>query len=179
MSLHVVLYQPEIPQNTGNIMRTCAATNATLHLIEPFGFSLSPSALKRYGVNYLEYVHYHTYPDYESFLKETKAKRWVFLTRYGQTRPDQIDLSNHEIEDLYLVFGRESTGIPKNILASHLEQCIRLPMTENVRSLNLANTVCTVIYEAHRQNEYQGLSLFEPDSMKGKDYLQTPEIEKK
>lgn len=170
MSLHVVLFQPEIPQNTGNIMRTCAAANATLHLIEPLGFALNEKSLKRYGVNYLEHVHYHLYPSYEAFLSQTQAKRFVFLTRYGFHRPDQVDLGHHE-DDLYLVFGRESTGIPKSILSKHIESCVRLPMTENVRSLNLANTVCTIIYEAHRQNNYQGLSLLEPESMKGPDWL--------
>ncbi len=170
MSLHVVLFQPEIPQNTGNIMRTCAATHATLHLIEPLGFSLSEKSLKRYGVNYLEHVDYHRYPNYESFLEQTNAERLIFLTRYGFKRPDQVDLGHHE-DDLYLVFGRESTGIPKSILKHHLDTCVRLPMSEQVRSLNLANTVCTIIYEAHRQNNYQGLSLFEPEELKGPDWL--------
>jgi tRNA (cytidine/uridine-2'-O-)-methyltransferase len=170
MSLHVVLYCPEIPQNTGNIMRTCAATNATLHLIEPLGFKLDPKSIKRSGVNYLEHVNYHVYPTWDHFLQSNNPQKMVFLTRYGFKTPDQIDMSSID-EELFLVFGKESTGIPKEILRNHLEFCVRLPMSEQVRSLNLANTVCTIVYEAKRQQQYHGLFMHEPESMKGPNWL--------
>ena len=169
MALHVVLYQPEIPQNTGNIMRTCAGTNTTLHLIEPLGFKVDEKTLKRSGVNYLEHAVFHVYPDFETFLSKNQGV-FLFFTRYGKKTPDQFDLSNPEL-NYYLVFGRESTGIPKSILRAHLDWCTRYPMNENIRSLNLANTVCLGIYEVLRQQAYHGLSKTEPASMKGEDWL--------
>ncbi len=169
MAIHVVLYQPEIPQNTGNIMRTCAATDTTLHLIEPLGFKLDPKSIKRSAVDYLEHVRYEIHPDWNAFYTGRNG-RFVFMTRYGATSPDKIDLSA-TAEDLYLVFGRESTGIPKAILRSHLETCVRLPMTDKVRSLNLANTVCVLVYEALRQQGYPGLFLHEPENFKGAAWL--------
>ncbi|MBU0997659.1 MAG: tRNA (cytidine(34)-2'-O)-methyltransferase [Firmicutes bacterium] len=169
MALNVVLYGPEIPQNTGNIMRTCAGTNTFLHLIEPFGFKLDMKYLKRSGVNYLEHVHFATYKNWEEFTSKNPG-RYAFLTRYGKKSPDQFDFKSKETE-YYLIFGKESTGIPKEILREHLEDCIRLPMNENIRSLNLSNVVCTVLYEALRQRDYENLSKSEPDSLKGADWL--------
>ena len=169
MGLHVVLYQPEIPQNTGNIMRTCAGTNTTLHLIEPLGFKVDDKSLKRSGVNYLEHAKFFVYPDFDTFLSKNQGE-FLFFTRYGKKTPDQFDLSNSD-KNIYLVFGRESTGIPKSILREHLDRCTRYPMNENIRSLNLSNTVCLGIYEVLRQQNYQGLSKTEPESMKGEDWL--------
>jgi tRNA (cytidine/uridine-2'-O-)-methyltransferase len=169
MPLHVVLYQPEIPQNTGNIMRTCAAVGARLHLIEPLGFSLSKKHLERSVVDYLPYVDFVVHPDWETFVKDARGS-FVFLTRYGSRSPDRFDMSDAK-EDLYLVFGRESTGLPKALLQSHLERCARLPMKPEVRSLNLANTVAVVVYEVLRQQGYPDLSLQEPESLKGADWL--------
>ncbi len=167
--LHVVLYQPEIPQNTGNIMRTCAGTNVLLHLIEPLGFKVDEKTLKRSGVNYLEHVHFDVFPDWDTFTQSHPGV-YVYFTRYGKKTPNQIDFTKNDI-DYYLVFGRESTGIPKSILRDHLEFCTRIPMNENIRSLNLANTVCLGIYEALRQRGYESLSKTEPASMKGEDWL--------
>lgn len=169
MPLHVVLYQPEIPQNTGNIMRTCAGTNTVLHLIEPLGFKVDEKTLKRSGVNYLEHVVFKVYPSWEEFVSLNPG-RYLYFTRYGKKTPDQYDLSDPN-ETIYLIFGRESTGIPKHILREHLSDCTRFPMNENIRSLNLANTVCLGIYEVLRQQNYQGLSRTEPESMKGEDWL--------
>lgn len=166
---HIVLYHPEIPQNTGNIMRTCAATNMRLHLIEPLGFKLDTKYVKRSAANYLEHVDYVVYPNWEDFI-DKNGGTYYFLTRYGQTSPDTMDYTVDE--DVYLIFGAESSGIPKSILQGHLERCLRLPMTDKVRSLNLSNTVAIVAYEVLRQQGYQGLYDHEPDSMKGKDYLQ-------
>lgn len=166
---HIVLYQPEIPQNTGNIMRTCAATNMKLHLIKPLGFSLDIKHVRRSAANYIEHTDYQVYENYEEFAEKNKGT-FYFVTRYGQKAPSAFDFSNPE-EEIYLIFGKESSGIPKEILAPHIEQCLRLPMTEHVRSLNLSNTVAILAYEVLRQQDYYGLERFEPESLKGKDFL--------
>ncbi len=166
---HIVLYHPEIPQNTGNIMRTCAATNMKLHLIEPLGFSLDTKYVKRSAANYLEYVDYQVYKNYDQFLKENTGE-FYFITRYGNKTPDVMDYQNKD-KDIYLIFGSESSGIPKEILKNHLDRCLRLPMTDKVRSLNLSNTVAILAYEVLRQQGYNGLFDHEPDTLKGKDYL--------
>ena len=166
---HVVLYHPEIPQNTGNIMRTCAAVDMKLHLIEPLGFSLDTKYVRRSAANYVEHVDYQVYPDWEAF-EQANPGQYYFLTRYGTKPPDAIDFTPSD-DDIYLVFGAESSGIPKSILTPHLDNCLRLPMTDKIRSLNLSNTVAIVAYEVMRQQGYPGLFDHEPDSMKGKDYL--------
>jgi len=169
MKINVVLYQPEIPQNTANIMRTCAGTDCVLHLIKPLGFKLDPKHLKRFAVNYLEHIHYIVYEDYQDFLSKNKG-RFFFMTRYGKKSPRQFNFKSVN-EDIYLVFGRESTGIPKSILKDHLEDCVRLPMNDKIRSLNLANTVAILIYEVLGQLDYLNLSLTEPETLKGPDWL--------
>jgi len=166
---HIVLYNPEIPQNTGNIMRTCAATNTMLHLIEPLGFSLDIKNVRRSAANYLEHTNYKVYKDWNHFLSENKGALF-FMTRYGQVSPDKMDYQNID-EDIYLVFGSESSGVPKEILKEHLNRCFRLPMTSKVRSLNLSNTVAIVIYEVLRQQEFNDLITHEPEIYKGKDFL--------
>jgi len=167
--LNVVLYGPEIPQNTGNIMRTCAGTDTFLHLIEPLGFKLDPKSIKRSGVNYLEHVHYTVYRNWEEFT-EANPGIYAFSTRYGKKSPDMFDFTNPD-QPYYLIFGKESTGIPKTILRDHLDQCIRLPMNDKIRSLNLANCVCAVLYEALRQRGYDHLFRTEPETLKGEDWL--------
>ncbi len=166
---HIVLYAPEIPQNTGNIMRTCVATNAKLHLIEPLGFSLADKYVKRSAANYLEHLEYQVYPDFDAFFQANQGN-FYFFTRYGLKRPDQIDLSRPD-EDHYYFFGSESTGLPKLLLKEHLDQCFRLPMSEHVRSMNLANCAAIVIYEALRQQGYPDLYDHEPEVLKGRDFL--------
>lgn len=169
MGLNVVLYCPEIPQNTGNIMRTCAGTDTFLHIIEPIGFKLDPKYLKRSGVNYLEHVNYKVYKNWETFVSHNPGT-YAFLTRYGKKTPDQFDFSKKDA-NYYLIFGKESTGIPKTILRNHLDDCIRLPMNDKIRSLNLSNVVCAVLYEALRQRDYEMLSKMEPETLKGPDWL--------
>jgi tRNA (cytidine/uridine-2'-O-)-methyltransferase len=166
---HIVLYHPEIPQNTGNIMRTCAATNMKLHLIEPLGFSLDKKNVRRSAANYIEHVDYVVYKDYEEFLSKNKGT-FYFITRYGQKAPDMMDFKNDE-NDIYIIFGSESSGIPKEILRGHLDRCLRLPMTDKVRSLNLSNTAAILAYEVLRQQGYNDLFTHEPESLKGKDWL--------
>ena len=167
--INVVLYEPEIPQNTGNIMRTCVATNTKLHLIKPFGFVLDDAHLKRSGVNYIDKLEYEVYENFEDFKKKNKGVYYYF-TRYGRKPHTSFDYSNSTNENLYFIFGKESTGIPKEILQSDLEHCMRIPMTDKVRALNVSNSVAIVIYEALRQQNYNGLLFEEPH--KGADCLE-------
>ena len=158
--LNVVLFEPEIPGNTGNIMRTCIASNAKLHLIKPLGFSLDEKYIRRSGVNYIDHCDYIVYENIEDFFNKNKGK-FFFSTRYGHKPHTEFDFSNSE-ENIYFVFGKESTGIPRDILKPHLDTCMRLPMTDKVRSLNLSNTVAIVLYEALRQQNYNDLLFDEP-----------------
>ena len=168
--INVVLFEPEIPQNTGNIMRTCVATNTRLHLIEPLGFSMDSKILKRCGVNYIDKLEYYVYKNYEEFVEKNKDKgRFYFFTRYGHKPHTNFDYSNLN-EDVYLIFGKESTGIPKEILRPNIENCARIPMTDKVRALNLSNCCAIVVYEVLRQNDYFDLLRTEP--FKGEDYLE-------
>lgn len=169
MKLNVVLYNPEIPQNTGNIMRTCVGTGSVLHLIEPLGFSVDSKIVKRCGVNYLENLEMKIYPNWEDFVCKNPGT-YFFMTRYGHKAPSTIDFKSIE-DEIYLVFGKESTGIPYDLLANNLDHCFRLPMTNKVRSLNLSNCVAIVLYEALRQLDYPGLLGEEPEEMKGADFL--------
>ncbi len=166
--LNVVLYEPEIPQNTGNIMRTCAASNTKLHLIKPLGFSLDEKVIKRSGANYIDECDYTVYENFDDFLSKNKGE-FYFLTRYGHKPHSDFDYSDKK-KNIYLVFGKESTGIPKEILKDHLDRCLRIPMTDKVRALNLSNTVAIVVYEVLRQRGFEGLLFDEP--FKGADYLE-------
>ena len=165
---NIVLYQPEIPQNTGNIMRTCVATNTKLHLIKPLGFKVDDASLKRSGVNYIDKLDWEVYEDWEDFKEKNKGTYYYF-TRYGHKPHSSFDY-NKKDEELYFIFGKESTGIPKEILKEDLEHCMRIPMTDNVRALNVSNSVAIVIYEALRQQDYNDLLMEEPH--KGNDFLE-------
>ncbi len=166
--INVVLFEPEIPGNTGNIMRTCAGTGTKLHLIKPLGFSLEDKYIKRSGVNYIDHCDYTVYENYEDFLSKNKGT-FYFLTRYGKKPHDSFDYSNKD-ENIYLVFGKESTGIPKEILKNDLDHCMRIPMNSNIRALNLSNSVAIMLYEVLRQQNYRDLLRTEP--FKGEDYLE-------
>lgn len=166
---HIVLFEPEIPQNTGNIMRTCVATGTKLHLIKPLGFLLDDAHLKRSAVNYIDKLDYAVYENFEEFVEKNKGIYYYF-TRYGHKPHTSFDYSNNEKKDLYFIFGKESTGIPKKILQKDLDHCMRIPMTGNVRALNLSNSVAIVIYEVLRQQNYNDLLLEE--TIKGADYLE-------
>lgn len=165
--IHIVLYEPEIPGNTGNIMRTCVATGTKLHLIEPLGFKLDESSIKRSGVNYIDKLEYTVYKNWTEF-KEKNQGTYYFFTRYGHKPHSSFDYSDKE-EEIYLIFGKESTGIPKEILRTDLEKCMRIPMTDNVRSLNLSNCAAIVLFEVLRQQDYRDLLRDEPH--KDKDYI--------
>lgn len=166
--INIVLYNPEIPGNTGNIMRTCAGTNTKLHLIKPLGFSLEDKYIKRSGVNYINYCDYKVYENYEEFKKLNKGT-FYYLTRYGKKPHTSFDYSS-SLENIYFMFGKESTGIPKNILQKDLDHCMRIPMNKNIRSLNLSNTATILIYEALRQQNYNDLLCKEP--FKGENFLE-------
>lgn len=170
--LNVVLFEPEIPQNTGNIMRTCVATNTRLHLIKPLGFKVDDASLKRSGVNYIDKLEWFVYESWEDFLSKNDGT-FYFLTRYGHKPHTSFDYSNIE-ENIYFVFGKESTGIPKSILKPHIDRCMRMPMSINVRSLNLSNTVAIMVYEALRQQNYNNLLFDEPHKTKTEieDYIE-------
>ena len=165
--LNIVLFEPEIPENTGNIMRTCAATGANLHLIRPLGFRMDQSSIKRSGVNYIDKVNYILYDDYSDFCSKNPGE-YYFMTRYGKRPHSDFDYSDKS-KNIYLIFGKESTGIPKEILRNNLDKCIRIPSTDNVRSLNLSNCVAIVVYEVLRQQDY--LDLFRCEPFKGEDWL--------
>jgi len=166
---HIVLYQPEIPQNTGNIMRTCVANNMKLHLIKPLGFSLDIKDVRRSAANYMEHLDYAVYEDFSDFLSKNKGC-FYFLTRYGKKSPDRFDFKTTD-EDIYLIFGSESSGIPKKILKRYLDHCMRIPMTDKVRSLNLSNAVAILAYEVMRQQKFSDLHRHEPETQKGPDWL--------
>ena len=162
--LHLVLYEPEIPQNTGNMMRTCMATGSVLHLIKPLGFSLDEQHLKRAGMDYVKELEYHVYENWDEFVSQHPSENYYYMTRYGKKAPSQFDFTACE-GDIYLVLGKESTGIPKEILSQHLDRCMRLPMVAN-----LSNCAAIIIYEVLRQLDYPGLSGVEV--IKGEDWLE-------
>lgn len=166
--INIVLFEPEIPANTGNIIRTCVATNSKLHLIKPLGFSLEEKYIKRCAVNYFDLCDINVYENYEDFVSKNKGT-YYYLTRYGKKPHTSFDYSNKD-ENIYFIFGKESTGIPKEILKDDLEHCLRIPMTSNVRALNLSNTVAILTYEALRQQDYKDLLRTEP--FKGENYLE-------
>ena len=166
--INVVLFEPEIPQNTGNIMRTCAGTGVNLHLIEPLGFRLDEKSIKRSGVNYIEHCNYKVYSDFDEFKKNNDGK-FYFFTRYGKKPHTDFDFSTTN-DNIYLIFGKESTGIPKEILKDNLDKCMRIPMNDNIRALNLSNSVAIGVYEVLRQQNYRNLLFTEP--FKGEDFLE-------
>ncbi len=153
MSLNIVLFQPEIPSNTGNIGRTCVATGTRLHLIEPLGFRLNEKAIKRAGMDYWDKLDVTRYINYEDFLEKNPDAKIYYLSTKGQNLYTEASYE----EDCYLMFGKESGGIPEEILKEHPDQCVRIPMLEEIRSLNLSNSVAIVLYEALRQNSFAGM----------------------
>ena len=152
--LNIVLHEPEIPANTGNIGRTCVAANVRLHLIEPLGFRLDEKSLKRAGMDYWDRLDVTTYIDYDDFLKRNEgAKIYMATTKARQVYSDV----SYE-DDCYIMFGKESAGIPEELLVDHEETTVRIPMFGDIRSLNLSNSVAVVLYEALRQHGFENLS---------------------
>lgn len=153
--MHIILHQPEIPANTGNIGRTCVATGASLHLIEPLGFRLDEKSIKRSGMDYWEKLDVTRYINFEEFKeKHPQAKIWMATTKAKHVYTD-VSYSEND----YIMFGKESGGIPEEILVEHEENCIRIPMLPDIRSLNLSNAAAIVLYEALRQQSFKQLQL--------------------
>ena len=151
--LNIVLHEPEIPANTGTIGRTCVAAGARLHLIEPLGFRLDEKSLKRAGMDYWKDLDVTTYIDYEDFLEKNPGAKIYMAT----TKAEKIYTEVNYEPDCYIMFGKESAGIPEEILVKHKEESIRIPMVGDIRSLNLGNSVAIVLYEALRQNNFAGM----------------------
>ncbi|MDQ0224359.1 tRNA (cytidine/uridine-2'-O-)-methyltransferase [Metabacillus niabensis] len=156
MALHVVLYQPEIPANTGNIARSCAATNTTLHLIRPLGFSTDDKMLKRAGLDYWEFVNVAFHDSLDELSEKYPDGEFFYLTKFGEQPHTAFDYSDAE-KDYFFIFGRETTGLPKDVIKANMDRCLRIPMTDDVRSLNLSNTAAILIYEVLRQQNYPSL----------------------
>ena len=151
--MHIILHQPEIPTNTGNIGRTCVATGSSLHLIEPLGFRLDEKSIKRAGMDYWDSLDVTRYINYQEFQeKHPGAKVWFATTKAKKVYTEAV----FGMDD-YIMFGKESGGIPEEILVDHEQDCIRIPMLDSIRSLNLSNSVAVVLYEALRQNDFQGI----------------------
>ncbi len=153
--LNIVLHEPEIPANTGNIGRTCAAVGARLHLIEPLGFRLNEKNLKRAGMDYWDQLYVKTYINYEDFLERNPGIKIYMAT----TKAPKIYTEVRYEPDCYIMFGKESAGIPEEILVNHKEECVRIPMLGDIRSLNLGNSVAVILYEALRQNGFADMEL--------------------
>ena len=153
--LNIVLFEPEIPANTGNIGRTCVATGTKLHLIEPLGFSLSEKAIKRAGMDYWSELEVERYVNYEDFLQKNPNAKIYMATTKGKHVYTEVSFE----PDCYIMFGKESAGIPEEILIEHPEECIRIPMIGETRSLNLSNSVAIVLYEALRQNQFDHMKM--------------------
>ena len=153
--LNIVLLEPEIPANTGNIGRTCVAAGARLHPIEPLGFSLSEKALKRAGMDYWKSLDVTTYIDYQDFLDRNPGAKIYMAT----TKAQKVYTEAAYEPDCYIMFGKESAGIPEEILVENKENCVRIPMIGDIRSLNLGNSAAIILYEALRQNGFKGMEM--------------------
>lgn len=153
--MNVVLFEPEMPANTGNIGRTCVATGTRLHLIEPLGFKINEKALKRAGLDYWDKLDVTVYCDYQDFLNRNPGAKIYMAT----TKSKQVYSDVSYEPDCYIMFGKESAGIPEEILLENQETCVRIPMWGDIRSLNLSNSVAIVLYEALRQNGFEQMTL--------------------
>ncbi|MDL5375395.1 tRNA (uridine(34)/cytosine(34)/5-carboxymethylaminomethyluridine(34)-2'-O)-methyltransferase TrmL [Exiguobacterium mexicanum] len=156
MAIHVVMFQPEIPANTGNVSRTCAATNSVLHLIRPLGFSTDDKMLKRAGLDYWQFVDVRYHDSLDELWAKHPDGEFFYITKYGEQYPSDLDMSAVD-KDYFFVFGRETKGLPMEVIENNLDRCIRLPQSNLVRSLNVSNTAAIIVYEALRQQGYAGL----------------------
>lgn len=154
-TLNIVLFEPEIPANTGNIGRTCVATNTRLHLIEPLGFRLNEKEIKRAGMDYWKDLDVTRYINFRDFMEKNPDAKIYMATTKGKNVYTEVSYE----EDCYIMFGKESAGIPEEILAHNKDRCIRIPMMDEIRSLNLSNSVAIVLYEALRQLNFEQMKL--------------------
>ncbi len=160
MSLNIVLVEPEIPQNTGNIVRTCAATGARLHIVKPMGFTIDDKKLKRAGLDYWHFLNIQYYENLDVFFEKNEGGRFFYLSSKAPTSYTDV---NYEEND-FLLFGKETKGLPEKLLIDHPERCVRIPMISDARCINLSNAVAVVTFEALRQNDFKSLT-------KESDYL--------
>lgn len=164
---HIVLFQPQIPQNTGNIARTCAATNSPLHIIRPMGFPIDDKKMKRAGLDYWDKLDIYYYDSLEDFMAQVDGQLYLISKFADKT---YADVNYQQPQNQYFMFGREDIGLPEEFMREHAEKALRIPMNdEHVRSLNVSNTVCMIVYEALRQQNFQGLETthhYENDKLK-------------
>ena len=160
MSMNIVLVEPEIPQNTGNIVRTCAATGARLHIVKPMGFEIDDKKLKRAGLDYWHFLNIQYYENIDDFFKKNKDGRFFYLSSKGTASYTDVEFKDGD----FLLFGKETKGLPEKLLIEHPERSVRIPMISDARCLNLSNSVAIVVYEALRQNNFESLT-------KESDYL--------
>ena len=160
MSMNIVLVEPEIPQNTGNIVRTCAATGARLHIVKPMGFEIDDKKLKRAGLDYWHFLNIQYYENLDSFFEQNQDGRFFYLSSKGTASYTDVEFKDGD----FLLFGKETKGLPEKLLIEHPERSIRIPMISDARCLNLSNSVAIVVYEALRQNNFESLT-------KESDYL--------
>ncbi|MBE5813364.1 MAG: tRNA (uridine(34)/cytosine(34)/5-carboxymethylaminomethyluridine(34)-2'-O)-methyltransferase TrmL [Clostridiales bacterium] len=156
--LNIVLVEPEIPQNTGNIARTCSVTGARLHLVKPLGFEVTDKQLKRAGMDYWYDVDITYYDNLQDFLEKHEEDELFFLSTKSKQNHTEIKYP----EDAYLLFGKESKGLPEWLLLQNMNRCVRIPMRENIRSLNLSNSVAIAAYEYYRQRDFKDLQSVSP-----------------
>ncbi len=157
MGLHIALYQPEIPANTGNIARTCLGTNTTLHLIHPLGFSTDDKMVRRAGLDYWYNVDIQEHENIEHMYQRFPNAQYYYIENFGTKHYTDVNYSNVE-EDIFFIFGQETKGIPRQLIEGKEEQCLRVHMSEHIRSLNLSNTAAIILYEALRQQKFPNLS---------------------
>ncbi len=155
MSYNIVLVEPEIPQNTGNISRTCAVTDSSLHLIKPLGFSIEEKHLRRAGLDYWQYLDLHVYESLDEFFEKNRGGEFYYFSTKAPKRYTDVTYP----DGAFLIFGKETKGLPEELLEKNLERCVRIPMKGALRSLNLSNSVAIAIYEALRQNDFDGLTV--------------------
>ena len=160
MSMNIVLVEPEIPQNTGNIVRTCAATGARLHIVKPMGFEIDDKKLKRAGLDYWHFLNIKYYENLDDFFEQNQDGRFFYLSSKGTASYTDVEFKDGD----FLLFGKETKGLPEKLLIEHPERSIRIPMISDARCLNLSNSVAIVVYEALRQNNFESLT-------KESDYL--------
>ncbi|MGI6203265.1 MAG: tRNA (uridine(34)/cytosine(34)/5-carboxymethylaminomethyluridine(34)-2'-O)-methyltransferase TrmL [Eubacteriales bacterium] len=156
--INIVLVEPEIPQNTGNVARTCAATGASLHLVKPLGFTITDSKLKRAGLDYWDKLDITYHESLAEFLRTVEGEQLFFFTTKGPRAHSDIVYPKR----VFLIFGKETRGLPEELLAERYDRCVRLPMRESLRSLNLSNSVAVAVYEVLRQRNYEGLEKSSP-----------------